>query len=166
MQALHVVRTTTLIQWKEQNPHLSPLTCISGLTCLCLVIPSVLQKLPPWLWIKLSVVQFHSVSLYTWRDGDEDEGCCLGEYQERQTLPTTVTISSWHLAGVLLCTKRLVSLVGSHMAMCPFGHSGLCVSQALGRQTQAHRGPCDATTVVISISEWFPQFPSDFEVRF
>lgn len=63
MQALRVVRTTTLAQWKEQNPHLSPLTRISGLTCLCLVTLSVLQKLPPWLCIKLSVVQFHPVSL-------------------------------------------------------------------------------------------------------
>lgn len=48
MQALSVVKTTTLWHWDEQNPHLNPLTLIPGLTCLCLVIPSVLQKLPPW----------------------------------------------------------------------------------------------------------------------
>ena len=61
--------------------------------------------------------------------------------------------------------RALVSLVRSHVATCPFGHSGLCMSHASGRQIWAQRGPC-ATTVVISISEWFPQFPPDFEMGF
>lgn len=78
--------------------------------------------------------------------------------------PSQSSLGTWRVCCYV--QRALVSLVGSHMAMCPFGHSGLCVSQASGRQIQAHRGPCDATTVVISISEWFPQFPSDFEVRF
>ena len=49
------------------------------------------------------------------------------------------------------------------MATRPFCHSGLCMSHAAGRQIGAQKGLC-ATTVVISISEWFPQFPPDFEM--
>lgn len=52
MQALSVVKTTALWHWDEQNPHLNPLTLIPGLTC-CLVIPSVLQKLPLWALVQL-----------------------------------------------------------------------------------------------------------------
>lgn len=55
-----------------------------------------------------------------WRDGDEDEGCWLGEYQERQTLPTTITVSSWRLASVLLCTKSLCLLGQESHGHVPF----------------------------------------------
>ena len=78
--------------------------------------------------------------------------------------PSQSPLGTWPMCCYV--QRARVSVVRSHMAMCPFGHSGLCVSQASGRQIRARRGPCDTTTAVISISEWFPQFPSEFEVGF
>lgn len=49
------------------------------------------------------------------------------------------------------------------MATWPFCHSGLCMSHASGRQIRAPKRP-STTTVVVSISERFPQSPPDFEM--
>ena len=44
--------------------------------------------------------------------------------------PSQSPLGTWPVCCYV--QRALVSAVRSHMAMCPFGHSGLCVSQASG----------------------------------